>query len=85
MVSRAIDSDQPEAAFALKGTLFLLVSIQFADLSSVTDQVIHQDQRHHRLSDWRCPYANAGVVPPFGDNVDRLSSPIDAPPRLSDA
>ena len=87
-MSSTIDSGRSRTAGPLKAPLFLvraLTSILFADLSSVTDKEIHQYQRHHRLGDRRCAYANAWVMTSFGNNVNGFPVPIDALPWLSNA
>jgi len=48
-------------------------------------QMIHNHDRHHRLGNRRCAYADAGVVAAFGDYVNRLALQVDASTRQAQA
>ena len=57
---------------AMTGGLFR-IRFHDADLSSVPQHVIHQDQGHHGLDDGRGADAHTGVVPALGHDLDLVA------------
>ena len=44
-----------------------------AALGAVTQRMIHEYQREHRLGDWRCTYAYAGIMATEGLDHHRIA------------